>query len=142
MKTRSAKNKGKKLQNDVRDRILETFPTLEADDVKSTTMGEGGEDVQLSPAARALFPYSVECKSHKKFAIYSIMDQATNNCPTGATPLVVLKANRREPLVVVSLTEFFDILGTLFDLSEEGDLVAKRYHEVLVELGKKNKNNE
>jgi hypothetical protein len=29
MKTRSAKNKGKRLQNDVRDLILETFQELE-----------------------------------------------------------------------------------------------------------------
>ena len=32
MKTRSAKNKGKRLQNDVRDLILETFKELEPDD--------------------------------------------------------------------------------------------------------------
>jgi len=34
MKTRSAKNKGKRLQNDVRDLILETFTELEQDDVR------------------------------------------------------------------------------------------------------------
>lgn len=121
MKTRSAKNKGKLLQNDVRDRILETFSSLHKDDVKSTTMGEGGEDVQLSPAARALFPYSVECKSHKKFAIYSVMDQATENCPTGATPLVVIKANYRYPLAVVSLTEFFDLQRELEELRKKNN---------------------
>ena len=48
MKTRS-KNKGKRLQNDVRDLILETFKQLEADDVRSTTMGDSGEDILLSP---------------------------------------------------------------------------------------------
>ena len=36
MKTRSAKNKGKRLQNDVRDLILETFTELEPDDVRQT----------------------------------------------------------------------------------------------------------
>ena len=45
MKTRSAKNKGKRLQNSVRDLILETFTELEEDDVRSTTMGDSGEDV-------------------------------------------------------------------------------------------------
>ena len=45
MKTRSAKNKGKRLQNKVRDLILEKFQTLEPDDVRSTTMGDSGEDV-------------------------------------------------------------------------------------------------
>lgn len=36
MKARSAKNKGKRLQNAVRDLILEHFPQLEPDDVVST----------------------------------------------------------------------------------------------------------
>ena len=66
MKTRSAKNKGKRLQNSVRDILLETFTQLEEDDIKSTTMGESGEDIQLSPAARKLIPYAIECKNQEK----------------------------------------------------------------------------
>ena len=45
MKPRSAKNKGKRLQNKVRDLILEKFNTLEPDDVRSITMGDSGEDI-------------------------------------------------------------------------------------------------
>ena len=37
MKPRSAKNKGKRLQNKVRDLILEKFNQLEPDDVRSIT---------------------------------------------------------------------------------------------------------
>ena len=59
MKSRSAKNKGKRLQNQVRDLILEKFQQLEEDDVRSTTMGDSGEDVLLSPFARRLFPFSI-----------------------------------------------------------------------------------
>ena len=71
MKTRSAKNKGKRLQNSVRDILLETFKEqLEPDDIKSTTMGESGEDIQLSPAARKLIPYAFECKNHEKLNIF------------------------------------------------------------------------
>ena len=51
MKTRRFKNKGKRLQNSVRDILLETFTQLEEDDIKSTTMGESGEDIQLSPGS-------------------------------------------------------------------------------------------
>ena len=48
MKTRSAKNKGKRLQNTVRDILLETFKEdLDPDDVKSAVMGDSGEDIQL-----------------------------------------------------------------------------------------------
>ena len=48
--TRSAKAKGRNGQQEVRDRLLETFPEFELDDIKSTTMGDTGEDIQLSPA--------------------------------------------------------------------------------------------
>ena len=45
MKSRSAKNKGKRLQNKIRDLILEKFDSLESDDVRSITMGDSGEDI-------------------------------------------------------------------------------------------------
>lgn len=56
IKTSSAKAKGRRHQQWVRDKIYETFPVLEDGDVRSTSMGAGGEDLQLSPAARRLFP--------------------------------------------------------------------------------------
>jgi len=40
MKPRSAKNKGKRLQNKVRDLILEKFNQLEPDDVRSEKLLE------------------------------------------------------------------------------------------------------
>ena len=57
--TRAAKAKGRLGQNEIRDKILETFPELEPDDVKSTTMGDSGEDIQLSPAARRKIPITI-----------------------------------------------------------------------------------
>lgn len=105
----SAKAKGRRHQQWVRDKILSIFPKLEPDDCRSTSMGAGGEDVQLSPAARKLFPYSIECKAYKNFAVYKLMDQATENCPQNAEPLVVLKADRKKPLVVVDAEHFFSL---------------------------------
>lgn len=109
MKAQSAKAKGRKLQQTVRDGILERFPSLEPDDVRSTGMGQSGEDVQLSPAARKLFPYSVECKNLAKIAVYNYYEQACTNC--GASePLVVIKQNRSKPLAVVDLNHFLDLV--------------------------------
>jgi len=110
IKTSSAKAKGRKHQQWVRDQILAVYPQLESDDVRSTSMGAGGEDVQLSPAARKLFPYSVECKAHKSFAIYTVMDQAETNCPKNVQPMGIIKADRRRPLVVVDAEYFFGIM--------------------------------
>ena len=106
----SGKQKGRKHQQWVRDQILALHPTaLLPDDVKSTSSGAGGEDVQLSPAARRLFPYSEECKAHKAFAFYKIMEQAASNCPKGAEPLVIIKGDRKKPLAVVDAEHFFKL---------------------------------
>ena len=79
MKSRSAKNKGKRLQNSVRDILLETFQQLEPDDIRSAIMGESGEDIKLSPAARKLIPYSFECKNQEKLNIWDSLIQAEEN---------------------------------------------------------------
>lgn len=108
MKTQSAKAKGRLLQQWVRDLILRLSPTLEPDDCKSTSMGASGEDVQLSPAARKLWPFSIECKSRKAIAVYKDYEQAKSNCPKSAEPLVVIKQNRSKPLVIVDAEWFFE----------------------------------
>ena len=72
MKPQSAKQKGRLLQQKVRDGILKNYPQLEPDDVRSTSMGAGGTDVQLSPAAKRLFPYEIECKNLAKVSVYKL----------------------------------------------------------------------
>ena len=63
--TRAAKAKGRGGQNEIRDKLLQTFPEFEPDDIKSTTMGDTGEDIQLSPAARKKIPITIEVKRRK-----------------------------------------------------------------------------
>jgi len=111
IKPSSAKAKGRRHQQWVRDQILELFPKLEPDDVRSTSMGAGGEDVQLSPAARKLFPYSVECKALKQIGVYKFIEQAESNCPANAEPLAIIKADRRKPLAVLDAEHFFKLIG-------------------------------
>ena len=106
----SANAKGRRFQQLVRDRLYETFTVLEDGDIRSTSMGAGGEDLLFSPAARRLFPYSVECKNNKANAIYKVMDQAVSNCPQGITPLGMVKADKRKPLAVVDADHFFELV--------------------------------
>ena len=110
MKSRSAKNKGKRLQNKVRDLILEKFQQLEEDDVRSTTMGDSGEDVLLSPAARKLFPFSVECKNQEKLNIWSSLEQAENNSGSH-TPLLIFKRNRTKTYAVLEFDKLLELLN-------------------------------
>ena len=70
MKTASKKAKGRKLQDSVRDKLLSCFTFLEQDDIKSAIMGESGEDIKLSPAARKVIPYSFECKNQDRLNIW------------------------------------------------------------------------
>ena len=79
--TRAAKAKGRGGQQEVRDRLLETFPEFEPDDIKSTTMGDTGEDIQLSPAARKKLPITIEVKRRKSAlkTVYGYLEQAGNH---------------------------------------------------------------
>ena len=111
MKPRSAKNKGKRLQNKVRDLILEKFNSkLEPDDVRSITMGDSGEDILLSPAARRLFPFSVECKNQEKLNIWSALEQAEGNSGNHP-PLVIFKRNRSKTYAVLEFDELLKLLN-------------------------------
>ena len=110
MKPSSAKAKGRKHQQWVRDLIYRLWPTLKDGDVESRSMGAGGEDIMLSPKARKLVPVSIECKSRKSFAVYKDYEQAEANAPEGSEPIVVIKQNRNKPLVLVDAEYFFKLL--------------------------------
>ena len=110
MKPRSAKNKGKRLQNKIRDLILEKFDILESDDVRSITMGDSGEDILLSPAARKVFPFSVECKNQEKLNIWSALEQAEDNSGNH-TPLVIFKRNRSKTYAVLEFDKLLELLN-------------------------------
>lgn len=111
MKPSSAKAKGRNLQQLVVKKIHEMFPTLQEGDVLSTSMGAGGVDIKLSPAARKLFPYSVECKNVESLNVWKAWAQCTTNLVKGTQPMLVIKKNRQEPLVVVTLDEFMRLIN-------------------------------
>ena len=118
MKTSSAKSKGRRLQQLVAGKVLETFEDLTTHDVKSTTMGETGIDIQLSAAARKKFPYALEIRNREKFNIWQAMDDARRHAEKeGLTPLVVFARNRTRPCAVLDLEDFFALLKKIDTLS-------------------------
>lgn len=105
MKPSSAKQKGRLLQQWVAKKMLEYAPTLEPDDIVSTSMGAPGADVKLSPAARKIYPFQIECKSYASILVYDFYKQA---CSHGThEPVVVIKQNTCKPLVIVDADWFF-----------------------------------
>ena len=109
-KARSAKAKGRRLQNLVRDKLREAFPSLHKDDIQSQTMGMGGEDIVRTPAAKALIPWSFECKNVERLQIWKAIEQCEENNPDGSIAAVVFKKNRKDPFVAIPLDVFIDLI--------------------------------
>ena len=110
MKTRSAKAKGRRLQNKIRDLLLEEFKELEPDDIRTAIMGETGEDIKLSPAARRKIPYSFECKNQEKLNIWDSLNQAEENSGD-YDPVLIFKRNRSKTYAVVNIEKFIELIN-------------------------------
>ena len=110
MKPSSRKGKGRRLQNFLRDKLYNYFPTLREGDVKTAVMGESGEDIILSPAAWDLIPFSFECKNQERLNIWESLSQAEDNCKQH-TPAVVFKRNRSKTYIALELEHFLNIIG-------------------------------
>lgn len=98
------------MQNYVRDTLLLAFPSLEEDDVKVAIMGESGEDIKLSPAAKRKIPYSFECKNTERLSIWEAIKQSEGNCEN-RVPSVVFKRNRSKTYITLELDKFITLIG-------------------------------
>ena len=107
MKIKSAKAKGRNLQNLVRDKLRSIFvgKVLEEDDIKSQTMGMSGEDIVLSPSAKKVIPYSFECKNTERLNLWKSLEQCESNCED-REPVLVIKRNRSDVYAVVKFDNF------------------------------------
>jgi hypothetical protein len=121
LKPSSAKQKGRLLQQWVVAQLLERFSILEQGDIVNTSMGAPGEDVKLSPAARKVIPYQVECKNLSKIAVYQHYEQAKTHGKH--EPLVIMKQNQSKPLAVVDAQHFLDVLAELYSLKNQVDVL-------------------
>ena len=101
MRPQSCKSKGRRLQQKIARDIVEAFAHLGDDDAISTSMGAGGEDIRLSPAARRAVPLSIECKCQEKLNVWSCLEQARANAPPDTTPCLVFSRNRAPTYAVV-----------------------------------------
>ena len=111
MKTQSAKAKGRKLQQWVRDQIIEQLE-VHPEDIESRSMGAGGEDLIMARAARQKFPFSVECKNVEKLNVWEAYEQEKSNC-NDYDPLVVMKKNQKKPLIVIDADYFISLVKRL-----------------------------
>jgi hypothetical protein len=110
--SRTGKAKGRLGQQEIRDRLLAEFPEFEPDDIKSTTMGDSGADIQLSPAARKRLNLAIEVKRRKDMGktFYDFMDQAKGHVKHGEDPVVFFRSDRKPWLVVIDIDHFMKLL--------------------------------
>lgn len=99
MRVQSAKAKGRRLQQWVRDLLIESL-NIHPEDIESRSMGAGGEDLIMARAAREKFPHSIECKNVEKLNVWDAYEQACANSGN-YEPILVMKKNGKKPLVVV-----------------------------------------
>lgn len=111
MRTSSAKAKGRRLQNEVVEILLEHFREhLEKGDLRAAIMGEQGEDIKRSPLAKRVLPFSFECKNQEKLNIWAALDQAAENCDEDDAAVVVFKRNRSTTYIALEFEAFIDLL--------------------------------
>jgi hypothetical protein len=109
MKVQSAKAKGRRLQQWVRDKLIEMLD-VHPEDIESRSMGAGGEDLIMARAARQKFPHSIECKNVEKLNVWDAYEQAQANSGD-YEPVLVMKKNGKKPLVVVDAEYYIQLHG-------------------------------
>ena len=108
--SKQGKQKGRLGQQEIRDALLEAFPELEPDDVKSTVMGDTGADIQLSPAARKRIPLSIEVKRRKGElkTVYGFIEQASRH--SAEEPVVFFRSDRKPWVVMIGIDHYMELL--------------------------------
>ncbi len=116
----SRKAKGRRLQQAVRQDLIDRLG-IDPGDILSTAMGQSGCDLYLSPAARAQFPFGVECKAQERIALPEWWQQCARNAVVeGLTPLLVFRRNREDALAVLRWSDLLSLLQNIPANSPEG----------------------
>jgi hypothetical protein len=89
------------------------FPELEDDDIKVTSSGATGEDLQLSPKARSLFNFTTEIKNQEKINIWDAIRQAKEHRldRPSSWPLVVFKRNNSSLMACLDLHTLISLVA-------------------------------
>ncbi len=112
MKTKSAKAKGRKLQQWTCEQISRLIGLPWGPDmhIASREGGQSGTDVRLSKEALKRFPFSIECKNQENWSIHSWIKQAKKNQKKETDWLLVCKRNRQDPVIIMNAESFFKLL--------------------------------
>jgi hypothetical protein len=112
VQTKSAKAKGRKLQNKVRDdlrRIGKEYGLVDGD-IESRQMGGTGVDTVLSPRGKRVFPFDIECKNQESLNVFTeFCKHYQKYRNTKHMKLLVHTKNRSEVLVTMRWSLFLKL---------------------------------
>jgi hypothetical protein len=115
MKTSSAKAKGRRLQQRVRDDLRTLAGArLDPTDIESTTMGLSGVDIVLTKAAKDFFgPLAFECKNVELLNAVGVFQKHYDHyAALGMVPIMVHSRNHIEPRVTMLWADFVRLFLT------------------------------
>jgi len=116
----SAKSKGRILQQWTCKKIAKTTGYVWGKDkpIESRPMSQSGVDIRLEESVKKLFPFSVECKWQESWAVPAWIEQAKKNQMEGTDWLLVIKRNRKLPVVIMDADSFFRLIKKASNLDE------------------------
>jgi len=117
MKPRSAKAKGRTLQNWVGKKVAEVTgrPFGKDQEIEGREMGQAGNDLKLYGKALELFPFSVECQNAETWNVNAKIKQVKSNLKEGTDWLCFFKRNKEKPIVILSAESFFSLYNRILN---------------------------
>jgi hypothetical protein len=131
----SRKQKGRLFQQQIVKAILDFFPELTENDVKSTSMGKSGSDLELSEKALRMLNIEPECKFQEKLNVHNAMKQVIDrlnkkkpkqfkNVDTMVKtilkiPVLFFKKSYSEPYVCIRLDDFLSLLRSNYEQTKD-----------------------
>lgn len=116
MKTASCKAKGRRACSEVKELLCKYAPDLDPDHIAVTPSGCTGDDLFLSPAAREIYPWAIECKNTEAINVWKAFAQAEGHAEihrlTGRqmTPVLFFRRNRSKLMVCLEAENFLEMI--------------------------------
>lgn len=111
MKTSSAKAKGRRCAQEVKEVMLAHAFWLKDDDIVVTPSGVTGPDLHLSPKAQEAFPFAIECKNQESISIWAALDQTETHADHDKNmPVLFFKRNHSELYCALKAEDLMRIL--------------------------------
>jgi hypothetical protein len=113
---KSQRTKGHNWERELAKRFREAMPGCDARRGLSQARGGGAEEADV------VIPwFHIEAKVGKKPPVRAALEQAKADCAAEKTPIAVIKEDRKEPFVVLSLEAFLLLIGDLWRISRQGE---------------------